>query len=208
MSLNLGQYAYTLTLTNGNVDYPVRVIADTPDGMLIEPDDFWPAIGTGPHAFQDDPVRIKAAVESMHKALRNRFSGFRGMEVRHTSRPTFNGAHVQIHLKMKGKTKMHRMYFTWSNTLVRKLPAEAQIAFNDVVRHVGESFPYEFEWDEAEYQGKHKDLPITLFARGASMGICKVHVDMPTHAQQVFRGTAERFVDMIIQAKAYIEART
>lgn len=35
-----------------------------------------------------------------------------------------------------------------------------------------------------------------------------VHVDMPTHAQKVFRGTADRFVDMIIQAKAHIEART
>lgn len=33
-----------------------------------------------------------------------------------------------------------------------------------------------------------------------------VHVDMPTHAQKVFRGTADRFVDMIIQAKAHIEA--
>lgn len=207
--MNLDQYAYTVTLTHGNVEYPIRVIADTSDGMLIEQDDFWAAIGTGPYAFMGDAIRIKAAVESIHQAVRSRYPGFRGMEIRHTSRPTFNGAHVQIHMKMKGKDQMHRMYFNWANTLVRKMPAMEVTTFNDVVRHVGESFPYEFNWeDEAEYQGKHSTLPITIFARGAQMGICKVHVDMPGKPQQVFRGSASRFVDMIIQAKAYIEVNS
>lgn len=204
--MNLDQYAYSVTLTHGNVEYPIRVIADTSDGMMIEREDFWAALGTGPYAFMNEARHDTQAVESINKGLRSRFHSFSGMEVRVTTRPTYNGAHAQIHLKMKGKNKMHRMYFTWENTLVRKLPAEELIAFKDVVRHIGESFPYEFNWDdEAEYMGKHNTLPITIFARGAQMGICKVHVDMPDKPQKVFRGSAARFVDMIIQAKAHIE---
>jgi hypothetical protein len=205
--MNLDQYAYSVTFCHGNVEYPVRVIADTPDGMLIESEDFWAALGE--HLpWRGLVTQDEAATRMIAAGMRSRFPGFSGLEIRHTSRPNFNGAHVQIHMRMKGKNKMHRMYLTWANTAVRKLPAMELTTFNDVVRHVGESFPYEFEWDDDEYQGNHKELPITVFARGAQMGICKVHVDIPGKDQKVFRGSAARFVDMIIQAKAYVETNT
>jgi len=204
--MKLDQYAYVVTLTHANVEYPVRVIADTHDGMFVESEDIWAALGTGQYAFMNDALADKKASESINQGMRSRFPGFSGLEVRISTRPTFNGAHAQIHMKMKGKDKMHRMYFTWANTLLRRLPEEHLVEFNDIVRHIGTAFPHEFNWDdEADYQGKHNTLPITVFARGAQMGICKVHVDMPDKPQKVFRGSADRFVDLIIQAKAHIE---
>lgn len=200
--MNLDQYAYSVTFVADNLVFPVRVIADTSEGMLIEAADVWKALGIE-YQWTGNPSADAVSAETIADKFRSRFKGFSGLQVHQVTIPNRDGARVHIHLKMKGAERMHRLYFTWANTLVLKLPDPHLITFKELSLHVGETFPQEFDWNQWEYEGKHRELPITVKIRGTHLGICKVHLDMPGQKQVVFRGDPYRVVDMIIQAKEH-----
>ncbi|MNQ43934.1 hypothetical protein D3C85_576740 [compost metagenome] len=197
--MNLSSYAYAIQWVSGNVSYPIRVIADRDVGMLLERDDVWQALGYTPAYSEQEAGLLTHTLHSMFPAIDM-------IEIQVGYRPERTGHRVEVHIKARGVQRMHRMYFTWENTMARTLHKQDSgktTTFGDIVAHVGDVYPDEFVWNLEKYIGRHKDLAITVYARGAHVGITKVHVDNPEHAQKVFRGDPDRIADLIEQAKAH-----
>lgn len=209
---NMDQYAGIQKWKSGNVTHPVRVIAETHEGYLLESHDFWNILGFGQGAElieADIPPYTPEAARELEKQLKSRFDAIYKLSIHVITHPSRAGHHVLVHMMLRrpdGKLNM-RCYFTWEHTIVRALAPDNVITFNDITTMLDEVFVDEFVWDADEYMGKHKRLPVTVFARGAAMGIVKVHTDEPKHPQHVFRGTPKRLVDLVIQAKAHLQVR-
>lgn len=206
----LKQYAYTVSLVTeipklGRLEYPLKVIADTPDGMCVEPQDVWNALGyTNIPEFDES-----AALEFESKALML-FQSFTSVRIRRTTAPGINKGYLtQVFLRGKAFTRSLTVYFTWENTLAQPLNEDDVdcLSFGGVVDLVDSQFPEEFVWDTETYIGKHVSLPVSIYARGASVGITKVHVDVHGEKQQVFRGDPVRILDLVVQAKANCQSK-
>lgn len=201
----LKRYLFTAVLRRdllkeGRTELPVEIIAITPEGMFAEAQDVWAALD-----YTSVPEFSETAAVEFESRLFTMFPQFTSVRIRRTSAPGIHKGHLtQVFLRGNAFPKACALYFTWENIPARPLSAADVdcLSFGGIVDLVDFQFPDEFIWNTETYIGKHVTLPVSIYARGSSIGITKVHVDAPGEPQQVFRGDPVRILDLVVQAKA------